>query len=223
MCTEKRYAELCRFLKDFVGADEGRRRAAISSSGGRGEIRTHEGADPLPVFKTGALNHSATLPCVESQYPIVPRRSKLKYVAAGEITTERNALCQRSGTRPKLPSVLSPIALAKGQIQVRHPRVGNTRCQIHREVGCCHQHRRRRQDSRIPRREDSGIDARVNSEVVGVDDESGRDSAVCGRRRRALCDPHRDHLQQELAVDVSIVAEAEIDDGRVIEIARKTL
>ena len=31
-------------------------------AGGRGGIRTHEGAEPLPVFKTGALNHSATLP-----------------------------------------------------------------------------------------------------------------------------------------------------------------
>jgi hypothetical protein len=30
--------------------------------GGRSGIRTHEGADPLPVFKTGALNHSAILP-----------------------------------------------------------------------------------------------------------------------------------------------------------------
>ncbi len=31
-------------------------------TGGRGEIRTHERLAPLPVFKTGALNHSATLP-----------------------------------------------------------------------------------------------------------------------------------------------------------------
>jgi hypothetical protein len=30
--------------------------------GGRGEIRTHETLTGLPVFKTGALNHSATLP-----------------------------------------------------------------------------------------------------------------------------------------------------------------
>jgi hypothetical protein len=30
--------------------------------GGSGEIRTHEGRKPLPVFKTGAFNHSATLP-----------------------------------------------------------------------------------------------------------------------------------------------------------------
>ena len=31
-------------------------------SGGSGEIRTHEQFNPSPVFKTGAFNHSATLP-----------------------------------------------------------------------------------------------------------------------------------------------------------------
>jgi hypothetical protein len=31
--------------------------------GGRGEIRTHGTLAGTPVFKTGALNHSATLPC----------------------------------------------------------------------------------------------------------------------------------------------------------------
>ena len=30
--------------------------------GGSGEIRTHGGLTPSPVFKTGALNRSATLP-----------------------------------------------------------------------------------------------------------------------------------------------------------------
>jgi hypothetical protein len=35
--------------------------------GGRGGIRTHERLAPLPVFKTGALNHSATLPDLEYQ------------------------------------------------------------------------------------------------------------------------------------------------------------
>ena len=30
--------------------------------GGSGEIRTHGGLAPSPVFKTGALNRSATLP-----------------------------------------------------------------------------------------------------------------------------------------------------------------
>ena len=34
----------------------------IKSFGGSGEIRTHGGREPSPVFKTGALNHSATLP-----------------------------------------------------------------------------------------------------------------------------------------------------------------
>ncbi len=33
-----------------------------SEDGGSGEIRTHEGLAPLPVFKTGAFNRSATLP-----------------------------------------------------------------------------------------------------------------------------------------------------------------
>jgi hypothetical protein len=30
--------------------------------GGWGEIRTHDRVTPMPVFKTGALNHSATHP-----------------------------------------------------------------------------------------------------------------------------------------------------------------
>ncbi len=30
--------------------------------GGWGEIRTHGGVTPTPVFKTGALNHSTTHP-----------------------------------------------------------------------------------------------------------------------------------------------------------------
>jgi hypothetical protein len=34
--------------------------------GGRGGIRTHEGLTPLAVFKTAALNHSATLPLLIS-------------------------------------------------------------------------------------------------------------------------------------------------------------
>jgi hypothetical protein len=33
-----------------------------SNAGGSGEIRTHERLTPSPVFKTGAFNHSATLP-----------------------------------------------------------------------------------------------------------------------------------------------------------------
>lgn len=33
-----------------------------SVNGGEGEIRTHGGGNPTPVFKTGALNHSTTSP-----------------------------------------------------------------------------------------------------------------------------------------------------------------
>ena len=38
--------------------------AILSNSlfGGEGEIRTHEGCETLPVFKTGAFNRSATSP-----------------------------------------------------------------------------------------------------------------------------------------------------------------
>ena len=36
--------------------------------GGRGEIRTHGGLAPTAVFKTAALNHSATLPTIWYDY-----------------------------------------------------------------------------------------------------------------------------------------------------------
>jgi hypothetical protein len=35
--------------------------------GGRGGIRTHGTLSGTPVFKTGALNHSATLPLLRDQ------------------------------------------------------------------------------------------------------------------------------------------------------------
>ena len=37
------------------------------SAGGRGGIRTHGTLAGTPVFKTGALNHSATLPSLRHQ------------------------------------------------------------------------------------------------------------------------------------------------------------
>ena len=42
--------------------------AILSNSrfGGEGEIRTHEGREALPVFKTGAFNRSATSPISDS-------------------------------------------------------------------------------------------------------------------------------------------------------------
>ena len=35
---------------------------SLINNGGESEIRTHERVAPLPVFKTGAFNHSATPP-----------------------------------------------------------------------------------------------------------------------------------------------------------------
>lgn len=34
--------------------------------GGEGGIRTHGGLAPTPVFETGAIDHSATSPCLGS-------------------------------------------------------------------------------------------------------------------------------------------------------------
>ena len=40
-------------------------------NGGEGGIRTHEGLAPLPVFKTGAFNRSATSPALFiERYPV---------------------------------------------------------------------------------------------------------------------------------------------------------
>jgi hypothetical protein len=40
--------------------------ALYALSDGGGGIRTHEGLSSLPVFKTGAFNHSATPPVLKS-------------------------------------------------------------------------------------------------------------------------------------------------------------
>src|SRR6476620_4334839 len=50
---------------DFLDCGERWRRSTNEPTGGRGGIRTHEGLAPLAVFKTAALNHSATLPYFE--------------------------------------------------------------------------------------------------------------------------------------------------------------
>ena len=39
--------------------------------GGGGGIRTHEGLAPLPVFKTGAFDHSATPPARKRLAPVL--------------------------------------------------------------------------------------------------------------------------------------------------------
>ena len=53
-----------------TSADDNFRRSSVRSvqpPGGRGGIRTHGTVARTPVFKTGALNHSATLPVLRNQ------------------------------------------------------------------------------------------------------------------------------------------------------------
>ena len=40
-------------------------------NGGRGGIRTPDGLAPMPVFKTGAFNHSATRPQESETFKMV--------------------------------------------------------------------------------------------------------------------------------------------------------
>src|SRR6516165_3340032 len=47
----------------------------------RGGIRTPERREPLPVFKTGALNHSATRPGAPVFSPPATARQRVVYIA----------------------------------------------------------------------------------------------------------------------------------------------
>ena len=65
---------LCQFFRFFMVLRAGRGalrdsrvHGEIVPNGGWGGIRTPGGHEPTPVFKTGALNHSATHPCLVSR------------------------------------------------------------------------------------------------------------------------------------------------------------
>src|SRR5438270_13319874 len=49
--------------------------AKLRRSGGQGGIRTHGGREPTAVFKTAALNHSATCPCAALAPPRALRKA----------------------------------------------------------------------------------------------------------------------------------------------------
>jgi hypothetical protein len=68
--------------------------------GGEGEIRTHEGCETLPVFKTGAFNRSATSPICPAQrvVTILPDKTLARF-----------------GAKPLNPRALPPIYAATGQ------------------------------------------------------------------------------------------------------------
>ncbi len=68
--------------------------------GGRGEIRTHEGLAPLAVFKTAALNHSATLPVRDSMGDaggLCKRPTALRRSAAGSQRRRKRAFTTLTG------------------------------------------------------------------------------------------------------------------------------
>src|SRR3954449_7118174 len=56
------------FASHFFGCHPNFMVATTKQAGGWGGIRTHGGREPTPVFKTGALNHSATHPMQCFQY-----------------------------------------------------------------------------------------------------------------------------------------------------------
>ncbi len=55
--------------------------------GGRGEIRTHGGLAPTTVFKTVALNRSATLPNKSLRARIIPKNIGLAHLVINNILT----------------------------------------------------------------------------------------------------------------------------------------
>lgn len=93
--------------------------ALMFQSGGSGGIRTHDTVARMPVFKTGAFNHSATLPCRPGALrpvPGLPPSSRHPLPLAGMPAT----LCQQPpvatsgrGRRPipHKPSGAAPSAL----------------------------------------------------------------------------------------------------------------
>ncbi len=66
--------------------------------GGRGGIRTHGALAGTPVFKTGALNHSATLPAHWK-----PALSKADGAAKEAIALKGRSLIDHSSLAPATP------------------------------------------------------------------------------------------------------------------------
>src|SRR5262245_54350740 len=66
----------------FGGQLRGWANAGRHEIGGRGGIRTHEGLAPLAVFKTAALNHSATLPAASEWAKVSLIASRRRRVVA---------------------------------------------------------------------------------------------------------------------------------------------
>jgi hypothetical protein len=83
--------------------------------GGRGGIRTHGTFAGTPVFKTGALNHSATLPMLRHQS-----------LSAPKIKNSLGLTCSQN-RRPGFGTCLRPRKYAPRRSDGRSPRRGAAR------------------------------------------------------------------------------------------------
>src|SRR3954464_376962 len=99
-------------LRAFVSGIGAGRNLLKRASGGRGGIRTHGTLAGTPVFKTGALNHSATLPTEISCGKVVP--------IASDSSLDEAGLCPPKATNPS-PRLCHPISAAFGLRYVAIP------------------------------------------------------------------------------------------------------
>ena len=79
--------------------------------GGWGEIRTHGTLAGTPVFKTGALNHSATHPCLEKQ-AFAPEQTEGANANCHPIATRRDGECYHDAPRLAKAALIAWAALS---------------------------------------------------------------------------------------------------------------
>ena len=83
--------------------------SSVKGDGGEGEIRTHGGVAPTPVFKTGAFGHSATSPrCLFQCVDVLPFSGQNEILSISWLSV-RTLACFFS--HPPLKSLLLVIAL----------------------------------------------------------------------------------------------------------------
>jgi NADPH2:quinone reductase len=98
--------------------------------GGSGEIRTHGGREPSPVFKTGALNRSATLPFLEGmhnkRFTII--RFEATNMRAIEITTP-------GGPEVLVPTTRPMPEAGRGEVLIKVEAAGINRPDVFQRLG----------------------------------------------------------------------------------------
>ena len=92
-------------------------------TGGRGGIRTHGTLAGTPVFKTGALNHSATLPSLDvSDLAGGCGRGKRQFAAGHDATPASGPQVERSAVQPNAKaSKLEQSSTRLAVVRARNP------------------------------------------------------------------------------------------------------